>query len=115
MKNCVFAIIFGLLCAACASVTALISGAEDIYEVYEKPQNCEYLYRVEGEKIDRRGSLSLAQMRESAINDLKNKVAGSELGGNTVHIVSNEKRDKDKKPRSEYLVVGDVYKCNLAE
>lgn len=115
MKNCVFAAIFGLLFAACSGVTELMGDAENIYEVYEKPQDCEYLYRVEGGKIDKNGKLSLAEMRESAINDLKNKVWGSELGGNTVHIVSHEKRDRTEKPRSEYLVVGDVYQCKLSE
>lgn len=109
MKNYLFAILFALLCVACTSKTALSSSATNIKVVYEKPQNCKLLGRESGHKIDKWGNLTLLELKESALNDLKNKV--SKLSGNTLHILTNEKRDMSWTTWSEYLVEGEIYKC----
>ena len=89
MKKYTFVVLCALLCVACTSKTALLSEAASIKVMYEKPQNCEFLGREIGQKIDTWGSTSLLNLRESAINDLKNKVAN--LGGNTLLILNMEK------------------------
>lgn len=110
MKNCVFAIIFGLLCAACTIKTALLPNAASVEVVYEKPQDCEFLGREFGQKADAYGSLSLLSLRESAINDLKNKA--STIDGDTLFILNMEKGYNSTWGVTEYLVEGEIYKCN---
>ncbi len=111
MKNCLFAVLFALLCVACTSKTQLLPQARHIktLPIYEKPQNCKFLGREIGQKIDTWGSTSLLNLRESAINDLKNKAAN--LGGDTLLVLNMEKGWNSTWGVGEYLVEGEIYKC----
>lgn len=103
MKNYLFAILFALLCVACTSKTQLLPQARHIktLPIYEKPQNCKFLGREIGQKIDTWGSTSLLNLRESAINDLKNKATN--LGGDTLLILNMEKGWNSTWGVGEYL------------
>ena len=109
MKKYAFVVLCALLCVACTSKTALLPEAVSLKVVYEKP-NCKLLGRESGHKVDKWGNLSLLEIKESALNELKNKAA--KLGGDTLYIMSNEKRDLSLTSWSEYLVEGEIYKCN---
>lgn len=107
VKNFVFATLFGCLCMACTPKTELLPQAYHIKTLsqYEKPQNCEFLGREIGQKVDTWGSTSLLNLRESAINDLKNKA--SKLGGDTLLILNMEKGWNSAWGAGEYLVEGE--------
>lgn len=62
-----------------------------------------------GQKIDTFDSMSLLDLRESALNDLKNKSAT--LGGDTLYILNMGKGWNLFWDSQEYLVEGEVYKC----
>jgi hypothetical protein len=108
MKN-TLVVLCTLLCVACTSKTALLPEATSVKVVYEKP-NCKLLGKESGHKVDKWGNLSLLEIKESALNELKNKAA--KLGGDTLYVMSNEKRDLSLTSWSEYLVEGEIYKCN---
>ena len=110
MKKYTFVVLYALLCVACTSKTALLSDAASVKVVYEKPQNCGLLGRESGHKIDKWSNLTLLELKESALNDLKNK--SLKLGGNTLYILTNESRSMSWTTWSEYLIEGEIYKCN---
>lgn len=107
MKSLVL-ILTALLFVGCA--TKLSPQAENIALLYEKPQNCKLLGREIGQKVDSWGAMSLLKLRQSAINNLKNKAAN--LGGDTIFILNMEKGLNSMLGAPEYLVEGDIYKCN---
>lgn len=112
MKNFVFVILCGCLCVVCTPKTELLPQAYHIRTLsqYEKPQNCQFLGREIGQKVDTFGSTSLLNLRESAINDLKNKA--SNLGGDTLLILNMEKCWNSAWGIGEYLVEGEIYSCD---
>lgn len=105
--------LFSLLCCAWLAQVKLNYyrrlAISKLYLFYEKPQNCKFLGREIGQKIDTWGSTSLLNLRESAINDLKNKAAN--LGGDTLLILNMEKGWNSTWGVGEYLVEGEIYKC----
>ena len=108
MKHILY-LLTGLIFVACTPTTKLSSQAKQISVVYEKPIECKMLGKETGQKVDVIGSMSLLKLRESALNDLKNKA--SNAGGNTLHITSMEKGWNSLWNATEYLVDGDIYEC----
>lgn len=108
MKNYLIVILLAVF-IACTPKTELLPKAKDITTLYEKPKNCKLLGREIGQKIDTMGSMSLLELRESALNDLKNKT--SRLGGNALYILNMEKGWNSFWDTNEYLIEGEIYKC----
>lgn len=90
--------------------TSLLPEAENVIVSYEKPQNCKFIGREIGQAVNL-GFIGLLGLRQSATNDLKNKVV--DLGGDTLHILNMEKGLNPIVGGSEYLIEGDIYFCDL--
>ncbi|RDU59000.1 DUF4156 domain-containing protein [Helicobacter marmotae] len=105
MKYC---IVLALL-VGCTSKTHLLPQAKSINITNEKPKDCRLLGQEVGQKIDTWSSMSLLDLRESALNDLKNKSAT--LGGDTLYILNMEKGWNSFWDSQEYLIEGEIYKC----
>ncbi|ARJ57434.1 DUF4156 domain-containing protein [Campylobacter cuniculorum] len=101
--------VFIIIFVGCTQKTELLPLAKNIKVLYEKPQNCILLGREIGQKIDTMNSMSLLELRESALNDLKNKT--SILMGDTLHILNMEKGWNAFWEGNEYLIEGEIYKC----
>ncbi|HJF82533.1 DUF4156 domain-containing protein [Helicobacter pullorum] len=100
---------FALIFVACTPKTQLLSQAYNIEVVYEKPLQCKALGREIGQKVDTMGSMSLLELRESTLKDLKNKV--SKLNGDTLYILNMEKGWNSFWDSMEYLIEGEIYEC----
>ncbi|MGI0440323.1 DUF4156 domain-containing protein [Helicobacter himalayensis] len=72
-------------------------------------EGCMLLGKEIGHKTDTLDSMSLLDLRESALNDLKNKSLA--LGGDTLHILHMEKGWNFFWYSREYLIEAEVYKC----
>lgn len=108
MRYCI-AIIFLALLTGCTSKTQLLPQAKSIKIINEKPRDCRLLGKEIGQKIDTFGSMSLLDLRESTLNDLKNKSAT--LGGDTLYILNMERGWNPFWDSQEYLIEGEIYKC----
>ncbi len=105
MKYCI-AVIFLALFVGCTPKTELLPETKNIKTLYEKPRDCVLLGKEIGHKTDDL-AMSLLDLRESAVNDLKNKSLA--LEGDTLHILHMEKGWSFF--WREYLIEAEVYKC----
>lgn len=98
-----------LFFCGCTAKTQLLPEANHIKILDEKPKNCKFLGKEIGQKIDTMGSMSLLELRESALNNLKNKAL--KLDGNSLYISHTEKGWNAFWGEAEYLIEGEVYQC----
>lgn len=104
-----FIFVFLLVFGGCTIKTQLLPEASNIKILDKQPKNCKVLGKETGQKIDTMGSMGLLELRESALNDLKNKAF--KLGGNSLYILHTEKGWNSFWGGTEYLIDNEIYQC----
>ncbi len=110
MKQILFLVfyeIIGIAFIGCAG--ELSAEAQRIVLVNKKPLDCAMLGNESGQVIDTSGAMSDSGFKQSAENDLRTKSA--KLGGDTIHILGEEKSWNDSWGGYEFVILGEVYKC----